>query len=347
MLLRPCSNSSLNLLRCGDSPTYTPRSALIIRAVTSLILKTLLLKMHIRMQWKYFWGLSSHFGFTVNLIWIGTSPFSYLQCCSAAPLPGLAISLCQSTWGDYLMKQICIRVGPCLRRWRSYLSVTPGKMKNIQKWIPNTRMTWKMTFPNTVFLRYSARSTTMVPNWMRTITKNGPGTWSSDSEEVMSAAAECFWKETTGSGPSGISQPSITLGCVVAFTPNLPQRPRSQRQWWQSRQCRPGTWAHTHRSRRCSRGGWGCRRTVWWAHIFAESCKTDTPTHLLRRGQDGRNDRYCQPVPSIPILCLLPVCVPDAWGNLCIFLETGCVTLDKPIPCHGPQFPLSRMRVYF
>lgn len=29
---------------------------------------------------------------------------------------------------------------------------------------------------------------------MRTITKNGPGTWSSDSEEVMSAAAECFWE---------------------------------------------------------------------------------------------------------------------------------------------------------
>lgn len=73
-----------------------------------------------------------------------------------------------------------------------YLSVTPGRMKNIQKWMPKTRMTWKMTFPMTVFLKYSARSTTIVPNWISTITRNASGTWSSDREEVMSAAAECF-----------------------------------------------------------------------------------------------------------------------------------------------------------
>lgn len=73
-----------------------------------------------------------------------------------------------------------------------YLSVTPGRMKNIQKWMPNTKMTWKMTFPITVFLRYRARSTTMVPNWINTITRNASGTWSSDKDEVMSAAAECF-----------------------------------------------------------------------------------------------------------------------------------------------------------
>lgn len=67
-------------------------------------------------------------------------------------------------------------------------------MKNIQKWIPNTRMTWKITFPMTVLRRYKARSTTMVPNWINTITRNGPGTWSSDSEDVMSAPPWCFWE---------------------------------------------------------------------------------------------------------------------------------------------------------
>lgn len=35
----------------------------------------------------------------------------------------------------------------------TYLSVTPGRMKNIQKWMPNNRMTWKMTLPMTDFLR--------------------------------------------------------------------------------------------------------------------------------------------------------------------------------------------------
>lgn len=76
-----------------------------------------------------------------------------------------------------------------------YLSVTMGKIKNIQKCMPKTRITWKMTFPMTVFFRYSARSTTMVPNWISTITKKASGTWSSDNEEVISAAAECFCEE--------------------------------------------------------------------------------------------------------------------------------------------------------
>lgn len=67
-----------------------------------------------------------------------------------------------------------------------YLSVIPGRIKNIQKWMPNTRMTWKITFPITVLRRYRARSTTIVPNWMRTMTRNGPGTWSSDREDVIS-----------------------------------------------------------------------------------------------------------------------------------------------------------------
>lgn len=73
-----------------------------------------------------------------------------------------------------------------------YLSVIPGRMKNIQKWMPNTRMTWKITFPITVLRRYRARSTTIVPNWMSTMTRNGPGTWSSDSEDVISAPPWCF-----------------------------------------------------------------------------------------------------------------------------------------------------------
>lgn len=30
------------------------------------------------------------------------------------------------------------------------------------------------------------------PNWMSTMTRKASGTWSSDREEVMSAAAECF-----------------------------------------------------------------------------------------------------------------------------------------------------------
>lgn len=33
----------------------------------------------------------------------------------------------------------------------------------------------------------------MVLNWMRSMTRNASGTWSSESEVAMSAAAECFW----------------------------------------------------------------------------------------------------------------------------------------------------------
>lgn len=160
-----------------------------------------------------------------------------------------------------------------------------------------------MTFPRTVFLRYSARSTTMVPNWIRTITKKGPGTWSSDSEEVMSAAAECFWEGNnrfrhewhfTG------QHRSYSLEVWWPSPPNLPQRPRSQRRWWQSQQCQPGTWAHTHRSQHCSLDGWGCRRTVWWAHIFAKSCKTETPA--LASG--GAGWEGWPGISIIPFLCI-------------------------------------------
>lgn len=208
---------------------------------------------------------------------------------------------------ENLLGYICIKAGVCLQL-PPYLSVTPGKMKNIQKWIPNTRMTWKMTFPSTVFLRYSARSTTMVPNWIRTITKNGPGTWSSDREEVMSAAAECFWEENnrfrdewhfTGTVSALLIRSVVAFASPTPHSPNLPQRPRSQRRWWQSQQCQPGTWAHIRRSQHCSLGGWGCRRTVWWAHIFAESCKTETLSTWFRRGRMGGMTRYFHD--SIPL----------------------------------------------
>lgn len=33
---------------------------------------------------------------------------------------------------------------------------------------------------------------TMVLNWMSSMTRKASGTWSSDSEDVMSVAAECF-----------------------------------------------------------------------------------------------------------------------------------------------------------
>lgn len=35
----------------------------------------------------------------------------------------------------------------------SDLSVTPGRMKNIQKWMPNTSTTWNTHFPSRVFFR--------------------------------------------------------------------------------------------------------------------------------------------------------------------------------------------------
>lgn len=74
-----------------------------------------------------------------------------------------------------------------------YLSVTPGSMKNIQKCIPKTKTTWNTHFPSKVFLRYRARSTTIVANWMRSMTRKASGTWSSDNDSVMSAAAVCFY----------------------------------------------------------------------------------------------------------------------------------------------------------
>lgn len=152
-------------------------------------------------------------------------------------------------------------------------------MKNIQKCIPKTRMTWKMTFPMTVFLRYSARSTTMVPNWMSTITKNASGTWSSDNEEVISAAAECFWKAKYKSG-QGKRTPAWYLASKTrkscwGFTDrclcDVPQKPKIQKQWWWSPQYLRGTSARTHQSLHCSLDEWDCRKTVWWAHTPGES----------------------------------------------------------------------------
>lgn len=76
------------------------------------------------------------------------------------------------------------------------LSVTPGRMKNIQKCMPNTSTTWKTHFPSRDFFRYRARSTIMVPNCMSSMTRKASGTWSSDRDSVMSAAAEYFYRET-------------------------------------------------------------------------------------------------------------------------------------------------------
>ena len=50
-----------------------------------------------------------------------------------------------------------------------------------------------MSFPSTVLRRYRALSMIMVLNWMSSITRKASGTWSSDREEAMSAAALCFW----------------------------------------------------------------------------------------------------------------------------------------------------------
>lgn len=66
----------------------------------------------------------------------------------------------------------------------------------------------------------------MVLNWISSMTRKASGTWSSDREDVMSVAAECFCgQEDTGQGglrPLGIS----SLGTP---RPSSPQRPRSRR----------------------------------------------------------------------------------------------------------------------
>lgn len=45
---------------------------------------------------------------------------------------------------------------------------------------------------------------TMVLNWISSITRKASGTWSSDREDVMSVAAECFCgRESRGQGELG------------------------------------------------------------------------------------------------------------------------------------------------
>lgn len=49
-----------------------------------------------------------------------------------------------------------------------------------------------MSFPTTALRRYKALSMIIVLNWMSSITRKASGTWSSDREDAMSAAALCF-----------------------------------------------------------------------------------------------------------------------------------------------------------
>lgn len=49
-----------------------------------------------------------------------------------------------------------------------------------------------MSFPKTALRRYKALSTIMVLNWMSSMARKASGTWSSEREEAMSAAALCF-----------------------------------------------------------------------------------------------------------------------------------------------------------
>lgn len=68
---------------------------------------------------------------------------------------------------------------------------------------------------------------------MRTMTRNGPGTWSSDREEVMSAAAECFWGQQNRLSTSGSSQrwkpvPFKASGGVETLAPTYPKGPEAE-----------------------------------------------------------------------------------------------------------------------
>lgn len=56
-----------------------------------------------------------------------------------------------------------------------YLSVTAGRMKNIQIWITTTNKYWKTNLPTIYRLRYNQRSTTINANWIITMAKKANG----------------------------------------------------------------------------------------------------------------------------------------------------------------------------
>lgn len=56
-----------------------------------------------------------------------------------------------------------------------YLSVTAGKMKNIQMWITTTNKYWKTNFPTIYRLKYNQRSITIKANWIITMARKANG----------------------------------------------------------------------------------------------------------------------------------------------------------------------------
>ena len=64
---------------------------------------------------------------------------------------------------------------------------------------------------------------------MSTITRKGPGTWSSDSEDVMSAAAECFWGGDRRLSPGRTHRTASLIPAVWwPRSPTYPEGPEAE-----------------------------------------------------------------------------------------------------------------------
>ncbi len=76
---------------------------------------------------------------------------------------------------------------------------------------------------------------------------------------------------------------TIPLNCNVIEQVKLykPRKPKIRTRWWWSRSCRPETWARRRRSRRCTPGGSGYRRTAEWEYRYPESWNNTNPADWI------------------------------------------------------------------
>lgn len=153
---------------------------------------------------------------------------------------------------------------------------------------------------------------------MRTITRNGPGTWSSDSEEVMSAAAECFWgrdnKFMPERGNSWEGTPSLWVRAgAVASPPTYPKGPKAE-----DNDDEVHSVSQEHEHIHVSHGAIvrvdEVVKELFDGHVDLQRparWRPPPPTRLFQEGQDGRNDQtlpWCHSYAfSFPVRSHLPL----------------------------------------
>ncbi len=117
-----------------------------------------------------------------------------------------------------------------------------------------------------------------------------------------------------------------------------PRKPKTRKRWWWSRPCRPETWARRRRSRRCTPGGSGYRRTAEWECRYPESWNNTNPAdwrvyRLNMTSEWGERETHVLIVNRLALIsCSLSLSISSSLRLFCWALSERTLVLVPLLP---------------